>query len=107
MNAEQLELPLNTEAPDHPARAELRRGWRRVVGDGNRVQFLEALYTQDGRHHRDHPQHGRYTGLAQAFFQSLGESVARIELDSPECEIGDLLDAPSALQMVASLAARG
>jgi hypothetical protein len=30
-----------------------------------KVERLDLLYHADGRHHRDHPLHGLYTGLAQ------------------------------------------
>jgi hypothetical protein len=37
-----------------------------VVGDQQRQDVLEDLYNKDGRHAKDHPNHGLYTGLYQA-----------------------------------------
>jgi hypothetical protein len=35
--------------------------WR--AEDEKRIQWLEKLYFNYGRHKKDHPQHGTYTGL--------------------------------------------
>jgi hypothetical protein len=104
MDTEQLELPLEGISTRHPAARELRRARRWVVTNSNRAKFIEALYARDGRQHRDHPRHGCYTGLAQEFFRALGEAVAQVELALPDCQISDLLDAPSSLRAALSLA---
>ena len=33
----------------------------------NRQLWIEYLYELDGRHRKDHPRHGVYTGLAKAY----------------------------------------
>jgi len=33
--------------------------------DRQRVMTMDRLYIEDGRHHKDHPKHGLYTGLHQ------------------------------------------
>ena len=33
--------------------------------DRQRVMKMDRLYIEDGRHHKDHPKHGLYTGLGQ------------------------------------------
>ena len=33
--------------------------------DRQRVMTMDQLYIEDGRHHKDHPKHGLYTGLHQ------------------------------------------
>lgn len=35
--------------------------------DQARQDKLEQLYSDDGRHNPDHPQHGVYTGLWEAY----------------------------------------
>ena len=37
-----------------------------VAAMNNRQTMIEALYYLDGRHLKSHPNHGVYTGLAQA-----------------------------------------
>ena len=37
-----------------------------IAAMNNRVTMLDALYHLDGRHLKSHPNHGVYTGLAQA-----------------------------------------
>ena len=44
--------------------------------DQARQDKLEALYIADGRHSKDHPLHGVYTGLWQAHFESLEKTDA-------------------------------
>tara|TARA_B100001250_G_C19803002_1_gene791969 strand:+ start:598 stop:774 length:177 start_codon:yes stop_codon:yes gene_type:complete len=36
-----------------------------VEEDRQRVMTMDQLYIEDGRHHKDHPKHGLYTGLHQ------------------------------------------
>jgi len=36
-----------------------------VEEDRQRVMRMDQLYIEDGRHHKDHPKHGLYTGLHQ------------------------------------------
>lgn len=36
-----------------------------ILEDQQRHDYLEALYSIDGRHDRQHPSHGVYTGLFQ------------------------------------------
>lgn len=33
----------------------------------NRVEWLSVLYKHDGRHAKDHPMHGLFTGLFQQY----------------------------------------
>lgn len=37
--------------------------WR--AEDEKRVKWLDKLYSDYGRHKKDHPQHGTYTGLVE------------------------------------------
>ena len=36
-----------------------------VEQDRKRAERMESLYVLDGRHRKDHPMHGLYTGLHQ------------------------------------------
>ena len=36
-----------------------------VEEDRQRALRMDQLYIEDGRHHKDHPKHGLYTGLHQ------------------------------------------
>ena len=38
-----------------------------VEEDRQRVMTMDQLYIEDGRHYKDHPKHGLYTGLHQEF----------------------------------------
>ena len=38
-----------------------------VEEDRQRVMRMDQLYIEDGRHLKDHPKHGLYTGLHQEF----------------------------------------
>ena len=38
-----------------------------VEEDRQRVMRMDQLYIEDGRHLKDHPKHGTYTGLHQEF----------------------------------------
>lgn len=99
MDCQQLELPLDLPATGHPTQEEaLERARLRLVSDQNRVALMAALYVQDGRDQREHPQHGLYTGLAEAFFQRLGQVVARLEMSSPQFRAEALLMAPETFQ---------
>lgn len=40
-----------------------------------RVSFLETLYLADHRENRDHPLHGRYTGLFVAACEQMGRKA--------------------------------
>ena len=35
-----------------------------VTEQHERMLRMDRLYVLDGRHHKDHPQHGLFTGLA-------------------------------------------
>ena len=41
-----------------------------VERDRQRVIKMDQLYIEDGRHRKDHPMHGLYTGLYQSSLQS-------------------------------------
>ena len=43
-----------------------------VQAMGNRVAWLNCLYLHDKRDKREHPLHGKYTGLAQKYQQFIG-----------------------------------
>ena len=36
-----------------------------LAEDRQRVLTMDQLYIEDGRHRKDHPKHGLYTGLHQ------------------------------------------
>ena len=38
-----------------------------IEEDRQRVMRMDRLYIEDGRHRKDHPKHGLYTGLHQEF----------------------------------------
>jgi hypothetical protein len=42
--------------------------------DQARQDKLEELYADDGRHDPDHPMHGLYTGLWEAYVNSMKET---------------------------------
>ena len=43
-----------------------------VQAMSNRVAWLNCLYLHDERDKREHPLHGKYTGLAQKYQQFIG-----------------------------------
>ena len=45
-----------------------------------RQDHLDALYEADGRGNPEHPQHGLYTGLAQAEQRRIKQEQRRVEL---------------------------
>jgi hypothetical protein len=46
-----------------------------VQVDRNRAAYMEALYQRSGRTERNHPLHGRLTGLHEEFCLLIGRQV--------------------------------
>lgn len=86
MDCVQLELDFESVTPEPVACASpllpSPRSPEGLVIDRNRATLLDALYLQDGRDQEDHPQHGFYTGLAEALHLRLGRALVDKLLES-------------------------
>ena len=81
MEAIQLELPLGPLETGRRPDPEVVRQERIASG---RVRVMEALYRLAGREELDHPLHGRYTGLGQAFHAAMGQVLLETLLEGGE-----------------------
>jgi hypothetical protein len=77
----QLELPFDPPVAGGLPDPEVVRQDRIANG---RVRVMEALYRLAGREEPDHPLHGRYTGLGQAFYGAMGQVLLEALLEEGE-----------------------